>query len=511
MDAVMSRPTLPLAALLLTVLAAASAHAVEPHPEAPAQEIADTPFSAYQQRWESALMMAGSGNMLGAMIAFERLMDDPLFARLEPAVRGRNAQIAGATALMQHAPGVARRYLQQALTALPNDPATLATLVSVELAEDNTAAATLHLLQAATHADGPVQVDTQTVSYLQYTLRAQPAQRMALLKSLFDNQWTGDGVEPTGLWLVLATLQVEHGHSAEAAATIARIDTPLEVIALRSDKRFDRYVDRRDPRFDPQQVAQRKLDDLRVSGLLDRRLNAKLAAFGFIQLMVGENEQIVQFTDDMARMVSAGQRPAGEEATWLAWLLDYRTLALRRLDRIDDSVAAARLTDAVGALGPDAAEHRMNLAFMLSATGHERESDTLLAGMDGLSPFGLAARAYLTFVHARENNDPAAAAAARAEIVSHRKDAPQIHMELLIEEGDMEAAAAALISQLESAEDRTDALLSLQDMRVYPSLPAERVADERWRELKQRADVRAAINRVGRIERYPLYSISTSR
>ena len=75
----------------------------------------------------------------------------------------------------------------------------------------------------------------------------------------------------------------------------------------------------------------------------------------------------------------------------------------------------------------------------------------------------------------------------------------------------MEAAAAALISQLESAEDRTDALLSLQDMRVYPSLPAERVADERWRELKQRADVRAAINRVGRIERYPLYSISTSR
>jgi hypothetical protein len=285
----------------------------------------------------------------------------------------------------------------------------------------------------------------------------------------------------------------------------------LEVIALRSDKRFDRYVDRRDPRFDPQQVAQRKLDDLRVSGLLDRRLNAKLAAFGFIQLMVGENEQIVQFTDDMARMVSAGQRPAGEEATWLAWLLDYRTLALRRLDRIDDSVAAARLTDAVGALGPDAAEHRMNLAFMLSATGHERESDTLLAGMDGLSPFGLAARAYLTFVHARENNDLAAAAAARAEIVSHRKDAPQIHMELLIEEGDMEAAAAALISQLESAEDRTDALLSLQDMRVYPSLPAERVADERWRELKQRADVRAAINRVGRIERYPLYSISTSR
>lgn len=512
----MPRPTLPLAALplaalLLTVLAASPAHAVAPSPDAAAQQVADTPFAAYQQRWESALMMAGSGNMLGAMIAFEQVMDDPLFTRLEPAVRGRNAQIAGATAAMQHAPGLARRYLQQALAALPNDAATLATLVSVELAEDNAAAASVHLQQAASHADAPLQIDTQTVSYLQYTLRAQPAQRMALLKSLFDNRWKGDGVEPTSLWLVLATLQVEHGRSTEVAATIARIDTPLEVIGLRSDKRFDRYVDRRDPRFDPQRVAQQRLDELRVSGLLDRRLNAELAAFGFIQLLVGENEQIVQFTDGLAERVSAGQRPAGQEATWLAWLLDYRMLALRRLGRVDDAVAAARLADAVGAIGPDSAEHRMNLAFMLSVTGHERESDTLLAGMDGLSPFGLAARAYLTFVHARENGDPAAAAAARAEIVAHHGDAPQLYLELLIEEGDMDAAAAALISQLQSAEDRTDALLSVQEMRVYPSLPAERVTDQRWRELKQRADVRAAINRVGRVERYPLYSISTSR
>jgi hypothetical protein len=82
---------------------------------------------------------------------------------------------------------------------------------------------------------------------------------------------------------------------------------------------------------------------------------------------------------------------------------------------------------------------------------------------------------------------------------------------MLLEEGDLDGAAAVLIEQLRSPLERSDALASLQDMRVYPSLPAERVADERWRELKQRADVRAAINRVGRIERYPLYSISTSR
>ncbi|WP_416055732.1 hypothetical protein [Stenotrophomonas maltophilia] len=82
---------------------------------------------------------------------------------------------------------------------------------------------------------------------------------------------------------------------------------------------------------------------------------------------------------------------------------------------------------------------------------------------------------------------------------------------MLIDDGDLDGAAAVLIAQLESPEERTSTLVSLQDMRVYPSLPAEAQSDERWRALKRRADVQAAVARVGRIEQYPLYGSSSSR
>ncbi|KAG0736625.1 hypothetical protein G6F24_018270 [Rhizopus arrhizus] len=86
---------------------------------------------------------------------------------------------------------------------------------------------------------------------------------MELLQALFDNGWKSGGLEPTGMWLALATLQAETGRSDDVPATLARIKGPAEIIRLRSDKRFDRYVDRSDPHFDPVQAAQKHLDELR--------------------------------------------------------------------------------------------------------------------------------------------------------------------------------------------------------------------------------------------------------
>lgn len=82
---------------------------------------------------------------------------------------------------------------------------------------------------------------------------------------------------------------------------------------------------------------------------------------------------------------------------------------------------------------------------------------------------------------------------------------------MLLEEGDLDGAAAVLIEQLRSPLERSDALASLQDMRVYPSLPGDVRIDAAWRELKQRTDVQAEVSRVGRIERYDLVGSTTSR
>lgn len=470
-----------------------------------------TAATTFQQRWENAQSTATSGNTLGAMVEFEKLIDDPQLATLAPEARAEGARVGGVTAYLQHDNPLARRYLQMALAVDPGDVEALMPLVWVDLSEDQNDLAVTHLLQATAHAREPLEFDTQMVSFLQYTLRDQPARRREVLKALFDNGWKSDGLEPGAFWVLLASLQVDTDSGRDVAATLERVRTPLELITLRSDKRFDRYVDRDDPRYDPERAARQYLDELRVSSLLDRSLDAALVDFSSTQLMLGENEQVVQFSDGIAGFVAEGNLPNGPEAQWLAWLLSNRMIALRRLDRLDDSVATARLAEKVGARGPDHVDHIINLAFMLAATDQLDEAVSVLARLDDLSPYGESAQALVGFLAARKRGDAAAEASARATLVRNRDTARTFHREMLLEEDDLDGAAAALIGQLQSPHDRTEVLLDLQDMRVYPSLPTEVEIDARWRQLKQRADVRAAIAKVGRVERYALYGNASSR
>lgn len=70
----------------------------------------------------------------------------------------------------------------------------------------------------------------------------------------------------------------------------------------------------------------------------------------------------------------------------------------------------------------------------------------------------------------------------------------------------MDEAAASLLEQLADPMERGTALFDLQDVRRAPTLPADAQLQASWDELKQRADVQAAVNRVGRIDSYPLFA-----
>ncbi len=502
---------LPLTALLLAALSVAPASAsIAVVPQKPSVT-SDAVHTAYATRWDEAIQQSRSGNTLGALIAMEQLMEDPLLDDFDAEHRGRAAQVAGWTALMQKKPAQARRYLQQAQESLPDDAQILLTLVSLELSENQPAPATRYLVQALKHAEGPLPIERQPINYLQYRLRDQPQRRMELLQALFDNGWKGGGVEPTGLWLALATLQADNGRGDDIPATLARINGPAEIIRLRSDKRFDRYVDRGDARFDPVQAAQKHLDELRVSGLLDRALDARMAEFSNTLLMLDRNEEVLALTDGMARAAAEGESPSAAEAEWVAWLLNSRFTALRRLGRTDDALATAKLAARIGALGPDGAEHQFNVGFVLSSLGRLQDATAAVNDMPGLGGYGKAAQALLQFAAARERGDAKAMDVARAAILAEGDDARLFHREMLLDEGNLDGAAAVLIEQLRSPVERGETLASLQDMRTYPSLPGDVKIDAAWRALKQRADVQAEITRVGRIERYELVGSATSR
>jgi len=54
--------------------------------------------------------------------------------------------------------------------------------------------------------------------------------------------------------------------------------------------------------------------------------------------------------------------------------------------------------------------------------------------------------------------------------------------------------------------ERGQVLLELQDMRTGPVLEGERDFHARWKQMEQRADVRTAVERVGRVATWPLFS-----
>ncbi|MEG0182461.1 MAG: hypothetical protein RR704_03245 [Stenotrophomonas sp.] len=499
--------------LALTLATLASLPASANIPTAPAEPAAamDAAHTAYAQQWDQAIEQSRSGNTLAALIAMQRLMDNPLLADFDNERRGRAAQFAGWTAAKQKQPALARRYLQQALLALPGDAQILTISVSLDLNQEDPGVAATRLIEALGQADGPLGIDHHAVSYLQHHLRDQPIQRMALLQALFDNDWKSSGMQPTTLWLALATLQVDNGRAEAVPATLRRIDTPAELIQLRSDRRFDRYVDRSDARFDPVKAAQHHLDDLRVSGLLDRAFDARLVDFSSTLLALDRNEEVLALTDSLASAAAQEQSPPGGQVEWAAWLLNTRITALRRLGRTDDALATAQLAARIGARGPDGIDHQMNVGFVLNSLGRRQEADAVMKALPELSDYGRATQALLQLSAARERGDSVTAAALRAIIVAQGKDALSLHREMLLEEGDLDGAAAVLIEQLRSPLERGDALASLQDLRVYPSLPGDVRIDANWRALKQRADVQAEVARVGRIERYDLVSGSTSR
>jgi hypothetical protein len=131
-----------------------------------------------------------------------------------------------------------------------------------------------------------------------------------------------------------------------------------------------------------------------------------------------------------------------------------------------------------------------------------------IAGIDwarSLSPFGrmqlqrVRWGAYLQLGRKAEADD------VFAWLREHRDDAEGSWLSVLLESGDMDGAAALLISRLRDPEKRGDALAGVQEYRSGPALPRQQQSRDRWDRLVTRPDVLAVVDEVGRREKVPLF------
>jgi tetratricopeptide (TPR) repeat protein len=338
------------------------------------------------------------------------------------------------------------------------------------------------------------------------------ADYLRLAKALFDARYTRDlDTQPDGVWSDLILEALAHQDDARAAELALRIENTDTILAMRVDKRFDALVRADLKRFDLREAMHR------TSKRLEERMAAEPRRLEVVVRYLSALRDQGRFREALGISAAALEKiekgsaefPAYDDLGMsLNWLYNHRARMFASLGRWDDAVATMETGSRQLEHGSDNVSQAINLAAQYNDAGRPRQALAALEGIDwsrGLSPYGRmqfqAARydAYLQL------EDEAAAEQVLAYLREHHEDAESTWQYVMLESGDEDGAAAALIARLNDTTQRGEALAAVQ---IYPGHPrTKRMKDmhDRWTKLVARADVRATIDDVGRIEKVPVH------
>lgn len=343
------------------------------------------------------------------------------------------------------------------------------------------------------------------VMQLIFRLESGDLHRFRLMRALFDAGWTASDRGADEAWRELALDELARGDAAAAARVVARIDEPLTLAGLRSDGRFDVIAPA---------LATRPSVEAAASGWVERleQLTSEhpnrldLASdLGDALLTAGRHVEALAVSDAALQALAAGP-DSFENTTDRVWIMNNRAIALRRMGRVDEAVAeldqARRLDEGEGTN----ISQMLNLGTLLCRLGRADEAARLPAPGTAMTGYGRMVQAALEHCIALQLARPADARNALRHMQDHRSDAGLLLVEALLREGRVADAGHELIRALGSGDTRASALEYVQSFERSPSLPADKKLDAAFEALLKRADVRDAIDRVGRIHRYAIYA-----
>ncbi|KRG45984.1 hypothetical protein ARC20_06135 [Stenotrophomonas panacihumi] len=485
--------TLPLLLLLLTAPALA-------RPAAPPAPDFATQLQAVARSLDGAPNAEGQA-------AMERMLADPRFEALDPPQQAAALAVAGWSALGLERIAQARTLLERASVIEPS----VAEIWYMRAVADHQGGerelAARHLAKhiGASPKTLP-ELDAGVVyAFLRDTAPGGEARRV-LLQALFDANWTIGGTAPTAEWYELAVLQYEAGERAALPATLARIDSSDGMVRLRTDRRFDAWVDRAAPRWNVRHALEQEQDALRVTNLLNPEDMSVLVNLAATMLSLGDYEEVLRMSGQVDAVVEAAQaqnaQPPYTHMDQFLWLMENRVSALRRLGRSDEALALRQRLGQMPEQGQRNVSQALNLGEMLVGLQRPKEALDAIATLGDASPYGEMVAHMLHLLAARQMHDEAAATQALDYLRAHSADAPRIWLTSLLLIDAQDEAAAFVRTELASPLRRGDMLFDLQDQPEPEPLPAFAPLEPRAQALKKRADVRAAIDAVGRVERY---------
>lgn len=305
-----------------------------------------------------------------------------------------------------------------------------------------------------------------------------------------------------------ARLLLERGRTPEARALVGDIDDVEAVVEMRVDRLFDPL--RGEPAYEVQ---------LDVAAAMERQLARSRAAMaanpksmeavylhtmGLVKAL--KDAEGLAVADETLARYAEDRQSFDDGAEYKVWLINMRGYFLYGLGRSEEGRAALRESAGLEEHGELNVSNIINFGIYLINEGRASEAFELIPKIGEPSPFGQGWIEVIRTCAGAQLDDAAAMKQGLDWFAEHEDDNPAAKARGLLCAGDVDAAAALMIRRLENRKQRKDALFALQvgPATAEQSLPYARVIRERFAKVREREDVRAAVEKVGRIETLPV-------
>lgn len=321
-----------------------------------------------------------------------------------------------------------------------------------------------------------------------------------LVEALHATGWAPEGVPADHVAARLALLRLEQGDEAGARAALTGITAPDIIVWLRSDRRFDAVVDRTDPRMDP----------ARAAAVWVGRLEALSAAQPSSLPLAREHAHALLVAGRPAETLALARSALAEPSRFddtseLPWMANLQAIALRRLGRTEEAVAALTEAADMDEYGQRNVSQTLNLGHLLLDMQRPEDALSTVAGLDGMSGYGLLVQSQARMRAHLQLGQEADADVWFERIRAGSSEGQSKLLDALLWNGRVDEAAAQLSAMLADPAERIEALEWCQGHLRSDPLPGRLPWLEARRALLARADVLDAIQAVGRIEDTGIY------
>ena len=469
-----------------------------------AEPSADT--SRYRAKLDAAQALASAADHLGASRALSSVIGDDRFGDLPAEDRRITLSMAAWAAIQLRQLPRARDFYLQATNADPRDPDDWYRLSMVEASLDNHDASARALQEMVeVWPELLDNLDDGFVFQLIYAMEPHSDARLSLLQALFDANWTNNHISPSSAWYELALMRIMRNQPEAARAAISRIESPEALIKIRSDRRFDSLINSASRAFDVEDAARRRVEDLRQHASVQPTRLELRTQLSYALLTAGLNDAVLALADEVEVLIEGSDEAPFTDMDERLWVANNRAIALRRLGRTDDALAALHRASHLDEAAADNVSQALNLGHFYTSLVRPDDAIAAVALKGDMSGYGRMVQATVRHRAALQKDDRGGAAKQLRYLGGHRKDAELIWVEALLDASRVDEAASVVIELLASPADRPDVLNWAQTYRVADPLPGDVQLRAGRAALLARTDVLDAVAKVGRIQRYDIY------